>query len=54
MFSKSKKENKENFAKYELLGLESEALKNDKFYLSKESISLNEKLLTSNDKIKNL
>lgn len=48
----TKKEKEDLNAKFELIRIENEALKNDKFYLSKESLALNEKLLTSNDKIK--
>ena len=47
-----KKEKEETFSKYEILRIENEALRNDKFYLSKESMSNNEKLLSAQDKIK--
>jgi hypothetical protein len=49
-----KKEKEELHSKFEIQRIETEALKNDKFYLSKESMTLHEKLQSANDKIKNL
>ena len=51
---KLKKEKEELLSKFEIQRIESEALKNDKFYLSRESMSLGEKLQSANEKIKNL
>lgn len=49
-----KKEKEEISSKYEILRIENEALKNDKFYLTKESMTSGEKLQYAQDKIKTL
>lgn len=50
----TKKERDDTVKKFELNKIELDAIKNDKFYLSKENISLNEKVQTLNEKIKTL